>query len=571
MKKSLLLKLLVPFLIIILAIFGYKQYISKKISSTQAEYGNFLKDYENQVISLSKDANLAYYNAITSGKDEDYAKSTELNLKLNEIFLDRQAFEKLKAWKNSGYIKDPLLRRQLDMQYAGFMISLSDKDEVDKLTKMQSELEQKFYTFRVTYKGKEISDNEVDNLLKKSRNSTELKSVWEDSKKIGELVSGDIVAMAKMRNKIARDLGFSDYQKMALTLDEQDPAEMDKLFDDLDAATRDIYSQAKGEIDQALAKQYSIKVSQLMPWHYQNRFFQEVPEIYNVDLDSLYKNRDVLELAKKYYEGLGLPISGMIENSDLYERPGKYQHAICFDIDRQGDIRVVANITNQSYWMDTLLHEYGHALYFQKIDPQLPWELRSPAHTFTTEAVANFFQDMVYSPEWMTKDIGISEEKVAAVSADAREYSRLNALIFSRFDQVMYRFEKGMYENPDQDLNKLWWDLVEKYQLLKKPENRNAPDWASKIHIMSTPVYYHNYLLGYLYASQLRHYINTNIVKVDEKYPSYSENKQVGKYLAEQVFAPGARYDWNTLIEKSTAEKLNPGYFAEEMKQTKEK
>ena len=22
-----------------------------------------------------------------------------------------------------------------------------------------------------------------------------------------------------------------------------------------------------------------------------------------------------------------------------------------------------------------------------------------------------------------------------------------------------------MYENPDQDLNKLWWDLVEKYQM----------------------------------------------------------------------------------------------------------
>ena len=25
---------------------------------------------------------------------------------------------------------------------------------------------------------------------------------------------------------------------------------------------------------------------------------------------------------------------------------------------------------------------------------------------------------------------------------------------------------EGMYEDPEQDLNKLWWDLVEKYQVL---------------------------------------------------------------------------------------------------------
>lgn len=33
---------------------------------------------------------------------------------------------------------------------------------------------------------------------------------------------------------------------------------------------------------------------------------------------------------------------------------------------------------------------------------------------------------------------------------------RLQQLVFSRWAQVMYRFEKGMYENPDQDLNKAY-------------------------------------------------------------------------------------------------------------------
>ena len=43
-----------------------------------------------------------------------------------------------------------------------------------------------------------------------------------------------------------------------------------------------------------------------------------------------------------------------------------------------------------------------------------------------------------------------------------------------------------MYGNPDQDLNKLWWDLVEKYQEIRRPEGRDAPDYAAKIHIVES-------------------------------------------------------------------------------------
>jgi len=44
----------------------------------------------------------------------------------------------------------------------------------------------------------------------------------------------------------------------------------------------------------------------------------------------------------------------------------------------------------------------------------------------------------------------------------------------------MTEFERKLYENPDQDLNNLWWSIVEKYQHIKKPANWNNPDWAAK-------------------------------------------------------------------------------------------
>jgi len=136
-------------------------------------------------------------------------------------------------------------------------------------------------------------------------------------------------------------------------------------------------------------------------------------------------------------------------------------------------------------------------------------------------------------------------------------------LVFSRWAQVMYRFEKSMYADPEQDLNKLWWDLVGEYQLLRRPEGRDEPDWATKIHVALFPCYYHNYLLGELLASQLYYYIVEHILKSEDyKFQSFANNKPIGDYLKTRVFSVGSKYYWNTMIEKATGEKLTPRYYA---------
>ena len=53
----------------------------------------------------------------------------------------------------------------------------------------------------------------------------------------------------------------------------------------------------------------------------------------------------------------------------------------------------------------------------------------------------------------------------------------------------------------------------EKYQMVKSPPGRNAPDYGSKIHMIVAPVYYHNYMMGELFASQLHHAIAREVYK----------------------------------------------------------
>ncbi len=140
----------------------------------------------------------------------------------------------------------------------------------------------------------------------------------------------------KKRNEIAQVNNFRDYHQMKLALEEQNADEVAVLFDQLDAMTRTAYRQAKGEIDAVLAARFGIAVSDLRPWHYEDPFFQEAPDIYPFNVDSLYEKADIVDITKRFYASIGLPIDAMVANSNLFPADGKNPHAFCTAIDNCG-------------------------------------------------------------------------------------------------------------------------------------------------------------------------------------------------------------------------------------------
>jgi peptidyl-dipeptidase A len=539
---------------------------SNKREQMRQRLTDFIKKHDSLVIPLSKELNLAYWNASITGKEEDFKKAEALNLQMMAILSDTTSLAVLKEIKVSGLIADTLLNRQLDVLYRAYKMAEADTSKLNTMVRMQTQIEMKYSNFRTEVNGKKLTDNDVEEILRTSKDVKKQKEVWMAQKKIGNIVAEDIKELVKLRNEVAKDLGFKNFHEMSLTLSDQDPKEVRQLFEELDTLTKNVFTKVKGEVDDYFVHYYNLKSKdELMPWNYQNRFFQEAPKIYDVDLDVYYKGKDLKSLTDTYYAGIGLPITPILKNSDLYEKEGKMQHAFCTDIDRKGDVRVLCNLKSNSYWMNTMLHEFGHAVYDYNIDTTLPFILREPAHTFTTEAIAMIFGRFSRNPQWIKDMAGISEEEKMKIAENSFKTLRLEQLVFSRWSQVMYRFEKEMYKNPDQDLNKLWWDLVEQYQLLKRPAGRNQPDWATKIHIATFPCYYHNYLLGELLASQLYYYIIANIINSeDDRFQSFAGKPEVGLYLKEKVFSPGSKYYWNDMIEKATGEKLTAKYYAKQ-------
>ncbi len=334
-------------------------------------------------------------------------------------------------------------------------------------------VEQAFNVFRPKLGGKEITDNDVRKILIESRDSAQRRAVWEASKKVGPVVVGDLLELVALRNQAARKLGFSDYFAMRLYLGEQSEEQLFKLFDELEQLTREPFHQAKAEFDAALAASYGITVDELRPWHYHDPFFQEVPVVEGTLPESVFKSLDIVAVCRSFYDGIGLPVDDVLRRSDLYEKPGKCPHAFCQDIDRQGDIRLLQNIVPNEEWLTTMLHEAGHAVYSKYVGPALPYALHTDAHPLCTEGVAMMFERFGHNVDWLLA-MGAKVPEPNRYCVAAAKLQRYRMLIFARYCQAMVRFERELYRNPNQDLNRLWWDLAEKYQEVKRPEGATS-------------------------------------------------------------------------------------------------
>ncbi|MFH1503403.1 MAG: M2 family metallopeptidase [Candidatus Diapherotrites archaeon] len=520
------------------------------------EIMDFLEEQTNRIKPLHKDLTHSYWDATTTGKKESYERYGLCQKELAKFFNNRANFEKIKQFLSIN-IDDKLIERQLRLLYNSYLGNQGDLNLINKILEKFTAIEEKFNKFRAKINGKEFTDNQIKEILKNETDSVILQEAWEASKMQGEFVANDLIELIKLRNQLAQSLGFKNYYVLSLEANEQTENEILEIFSKLDKSTNLIFSEVKKEIDDILSKRY--KTSELNPWHYQDLFFQEAPHIYNIDLDDFYKE-DIIEKAEKFYSSIGLDVLDIIERSDLYEKPGKYQHAYCMDLDREGDVRSLMNIKNNEKWMDTVLHELGHGIYWKYIDKDLPFLIRDTSHTLTTEAIALLMGRNAKNVSFIKEFCDVKAEEIDKIGESVRKSLKLRQLIFSRWSQVMVNFERNLYDNPDQNLNRLWWSLVKKYQLLDF--SRDKADWASKIHFVSSPVYYHNYLLGELFASQINNYMAKSILKnKTSKNLDYPGNKEIGEYLKSKIFFPGALYKWNDLIKHSTGEELNPGYW----------
>jgi peptidyl-dipeptidase A len=509
---------------------------------------------EGELAPLHAAVAQAWWDLSVDANEENELRRVACEKALSDFLADNARFAEIEAARGDAGGLD---RRRLDLLRDLFLTQQIPADLRSRIIALEASVESRFSQHRGIVSGRRVDENEIKRILRESDDTEERRAAWEASKTVGALVADDVRELARLRNEAAHSLGYRDWFALSVATSEMDEVRLLATLDEADRATAGPFEAWKAALDGRLAARFGCSVSALAPWHYADPFFQEVPTEGGVDLEPFLENADVVELARRTFDGIGLETRPVIERSDLFPREGKSQHAFCIDIDRSGDVRVLANITPGSYWMDTMLHELGHAVFDLGLDRSLSWLLRD-CHLVVTEGMALLMGRLASDADWLEHVLGVDQASVAALAPGLKAARAAELLVFTRWVLVMTNFERSLYADPESDLDARWWELVERYQLVAPPAGRSNPDWAAKIHIACAPVYYHTYLYGQMVASQLA-------ATLARESGGIVDRVGAGSLLTERVFAPGLSVRWDRLLEQATGEPLSAAHFGRDI------
>jgi len=528
------------------------------------------------------ESSVALWNATVSGNETDYQKLIDIELEFSKInqntsnlfypdristlsqnvFTNEQDFELLRKLKYSGLITDNLLGRQLNVLYQTFMGSQIEDEKYKKLMVNEIKLLKVFYDIKVRNNGKTYGGSQIDSIRRYSNDAALLKTVFDTYQKLGQQIAPNIKPMVKDRNEFAKSFGYPDFYSLSIETNDQTVPKIKQMLDEIELKTREQYFEAKHVIDKMLAKRFQITVAGLQPWYYNFEQNTYLPQRFTNKLDSLFINADPVELTAEFFDGIGLPIQDVINNSQLDDRPGRSNLTAMINVDFKNDIRLIAGITKTHDGMMRMMHLGGHAAQYKSISDQVPYLLKTP-NMLITDGIGRYFENLASNFKWLSNEVSIEDKMQKKVVLVCQHLHEVDRLFRCRKLLVMADFEREIYLNPEQDLDLLWHDLNLKYLGLNYPADKNSCYWATNKFTTNLSCTIHDYVLADVFAVQLQHALQTKVLK--DTSVIIKNNKAIGKYLVDNLFRYGNLYPWEELVVKATGEPLNPAYFVEEL------
>ncbi|MFI5171178.1 MAG: M2 family metallopeptidase, partial [Chitinophagales bacterium] len=375
-------------------------------ASLQAEVQTYLDSYNTEyqkLVTASSEGQwklnthivegdtMAKHNAAIS--DEAYAKFTgskENITKSQEYLAKKEQLTPLQV-KQLEYI---LFNAGNNPETAGDVI----KKRIDA-TNTQTE---NLFGFKYTINKDTVSTNDIDGILRDSKNLNERLTAWESSKEVGKVLKDGLEDLQELRNASVTPLGFKDYFAYLASEYGMSSEEMLELthsmIEDVWPLYRELHTWARYE----LAEDYNQPVPDYLPAHWlPNRWGQDwtaMVSVEGLDIDPELKKHDaewIIKQSEAFWMSLGFPAlpPTFYERSSLFPAPpdagySKNNHASAWHIDLDKDVRSLMSIEPNTEWWSTALHELGHIYYYMMYsNPDVPYVLRTGANRGYHEAL----------------------------------------------------------------------------------------------------------------------------------------------------------------------------------------
>ena len=187
-------------------------------ANIEREARGFVAEHSALLAPLVRAEYHAYWEAATTGAPDATRRYAEAKADIKRLHSDPDAAAKVKAWRQSGAIHDPLLGRQVVLLDHAFAANQLPEAIIRDLTQREAELEQIFHTFRATLGGEELSNNQLLEILRTERDEERRRMAWEASKQVGAAVAEPLRELVRRRNAAARSLGWDNFYAMSLAL-----------------------------------------------------------------------------------------------------------------------------------------------------------------------------------------------------------------------------------------------------------------------------------------------------------------------------------------------------------------
>jgi oligoendopeptidase F len=466
--------------------------------------------------------------AIDSGEQKD-ASVQPVRARINAVLIDPGFLRALKA----AHFADPVLRRRRELFLAdaddaringeGELVKL-----VESITKDESDL-------RYDVGGRKLTRAELNNILGHEPNRDLREKAWKAQQQVTKITGERIQRAMKMRLALAAKYSVGPYTDFMLKRKGLNRKELLAWFEEIRRETQPEYEKLLRQI------QATLDVNQVAPWDLE--YFGSSPG----QADKIFFPDKAWDQTQKVALQLGfdftkLPVT--VKITDITFGGGTYP--ILFG----KEVKILVNKYEGLRFTDTLLHESGHGLHYSFCN-EPSFLLCGDNPEPLDEGLGQVMALMLYRSNTLTGNFALS----VAAAREVQEGYRLKSLYDLRSTMADSAFEFEAYEDPDQDLAKLYAAVQARYLGV---EIKDGSNWAYDPFYSSGPIYLQSYVVAEMVGRQIQ-------AATDKRFGA-AWDRRAGAYLQRYFFSRGGMYSVDELMRRGTGEPLTPRYLVQALR-----
>ncbi len=489
------------------------------------EAERFLESAERELLDRSIETQQAEWVYATYITPETEALAARANARLIAATV---AIAKRAVPLATPDLPGPLARRLRLLRLVLPLVAPSDADEAKELTRIVAALQGAYGRARYRPAGRPdpLPLEELEQILKISRDPAQLADVWTGWHAIGAPMRRDFARYVELGNRGAREVGFPDMGAMWRSKYDMAPDAFAREVDRLWEQVRPFYLSLHTYVRRRLREEYGESVVPRrgpIPAHLLGNMWAQdwvalLPRLAPAgsapafDLTALLGQRttdpvEVVRYAERFFSSLGFdPLPASFWERSMFARPADRDvvcHASAWDLDFVDDLRIKMCIDIDAEDFRVIHHELGHC-YYQRAYNHQPFVFRDSAHDGFHEAIGDAIALSV-TPEYLVR-IGLLDRAPGPEGDLGLLLERaLEKVAFLPFGLLIdqWRWKVFAEEIRPEEFNRSWWEMRRRYQGVAPPAPRGeeAFDPGAKYHIPAN-VPYMRYFLAHILQFQ---------------------------------------------------------------------